>query len=115
MSLDAYLGEVLPLQILYVDAEGAPLTQEPTPTVTVLRWDPVSGEKETLVAGVSMVWQGAGDPGRYVYLFLVPATLDPGQVLWVEYRAQDPGSPVVKVSTETVNVHARSLKVQFFA
>lgn len=106
MSLDAYLGEPITLQTLYLDTMGDPLPVE-DPTVVVFRYDAM-GVRITL-AEEPLVEAGVADPGRYTYLFLVPEDLTEGATLHVEYRATRTGTGELLVTSDTLTARSRAV------
>lgn len=64
-------GEVFTFQILFLDGTGNPVTP-PDPTIEVFAFDP-GGTKVTLVAAGTAMSPLVADPGRFVYIYVVPS------------------------------------------
>lgn len=106
MSLDAYLGEPITLQTLYLDAMGDPLPIE-DPTVVIFRYDAM-GVRVTLVEE-PLVEAGLSDPGRYTYLYTMPEDLTEGTPIHVEYRATREGTGELLVASQTLTARSRAV------
>lgn len=104
MSLDGYIGEPIPLQILYLNDTGAPAAVL-SPTVVVFRYG-AGGARVTLVEA-PLVVVGEGDPGRYTYLYTIPDSIEDGTVLYVEFRATDAVTGFLSVTSEVINARTR--------
>jgi hypothetical protein len=116
MATDAYIGDPFVFQVLYVDNLGAPIAVI-SPTITIFYFEPALGIKVTLVEGAAMVPAVPADPGRYVYRYTVPSGLADGTVLGAEFRATDPLTSFVMVTSDTLNLHSHptdlGLRVRF--
>ena len=104
MSLDAYIGETVVLQVLYLEDDGAALAVV-DPQVHVFRYTS-EGERVSLLSE-ELRAVGVSDPGRYVHPYALPDSLVDGAVLYVEFRATHPDTGNLLVSREQINARSR--------
>jgi hypothetical protein len=107
MAVDAYINEPFIFQTLFVDPEGAPVLVL-SPNITIFRMDPLTGDEIPMVVAGPMSPVFPPEPGRFVFPYVIPATLLDGDTLYAETRATDPVTLYVTISNETLNVKSRA-------
>lgn len=107
MAVDAYINEPFIFQLLFVDPEGAPVLVL-NPNITIFRMDPVTGDEVPFIVAAPMSPVFPPEPGRFVFPYVIPATLLDGDVLYSETRATDPVTGYISVSSETLNIKSRA-------
>jgi hypothetical protein len=107
MAVDAYIDEPFIFQTLFVDPAGAPVLVL-SPNITIFRMDPLTGDEIPFVVAAPMSPVFPPEPGRFVFPYVIPATLLDGDVLYAETRATDPVTLYVSVSSEVLNVKSRA-------
>lgn len=106
MAVDAYIAEPFVFQTLFVDISGVPIAVL-SPNITIIRFDGVTGDEIVLVAAAPMTPAFPPDPGRFVFVYTIPATLLDGDTIYAETRGTDPATLFVNVSNQTVNAKSR--------
>jgi hypothetical protein len=80
--VEAFIGTIFPFQALFVDPTGTPVVVT-DPRITVFVYDNL-GVKVPVVDNVSMLPAVPAEVGRYTYPYLIPNTMQDGQVMYAE-------------------------------
>jgi hypothetical protein len=118
MAIDAYIGQPIVLQVVFLD----PVTGSPVPVtgvnVTLFWYNTTTSVRTFLLNAVAMVAVTPADPSRYTYRYIIPDTIEDGTPLYVEYRGTDVALNVL-VQSETLNAKSypsdQGLRVRFVA
>lgn len=104
-SIDAYAGQPVVFQVVFLDpTTGAPVAVTSV-NVTVFYYDTVTGVRTLLLSSQPMNPVTPPDPSRYTYVYTIPPTIMDGTPVYVEYRGTDVLLNVL-VQTDVLNVHS---------
>lgn len=88
---DAVAGRPYTFQVLFVDETNSPVAVA-DPTITIFSFSQ-AGVKQVLIQSAAMQAAVPAEVGRYTYVYAVPGAYSPGDNIFVEMTATDPGLP----------------------
>jgi len=99
---NALPGEVFTFQVLFLDPMGMPITP-PDAAIEVFTFTTAGIKAQLVVAGTPMT-AVAGDTGRYIYVYNVPAAWLYQPTMYGVMKGTDPATSSVVVVEMEVNV-----------
>lgn len=94
-------GELFTFQVLFLDGLGNPITVPAT--IEVFTFNP-AGSKVTLVAAGAAMSPVVGDPGRYIFIYALPAVWNNQPTIYGVMQGVDPSTATNIVVEEQVDV-----------
>jgi len=91
MAVEAVIGSAFTFQVLFTDANGAPVVVA-DPSILIYHFS-LTGVKQELQAATVMDAVTPAETGRYTNVYTIPSALDDGMTIYGEMTATDPGDP----------------------